>query len=356
MTAEQGTAAHTRVTRQQWSNRVSEAVDIIRRQHEDNGEGRCRQGCGGYPCEVRQWLDRTTDALAARRIRRSLARQTSVQVEGSVSVMAPRDWRPRYLQLAEQIREQIERGELVPGTAMPSETDLAESSGLSRTSVRQAIRQLREWGLVRAEQGRGTFVRAPRQRVRRNHTERYQWEKDRVHASEQERRVTGATERDTGLTVEDLEFHADYRTTEADDDLAGVFGVPVGTRLLERRYWNGARKEKVPLLISHSYLVYDMVSANRKLLDVRNEPWPGGTLHQLSTVGIEVDRIVDEITARPPLPDEAEQLDIEGGVSLLCLRKISYDTTGRVVEVADVVMPGDRSELVYEIALKRWST
>ncbi|MEK8109278.1 GntR family transcriptional regulator [Micromonospora sp. M12] len=44
-------------------------------------------------------------------------------------------------------------GELAPGTLMPSETELADTSGLSRTSVRNAIRQLREWGLVRAEQG-----------------------------------------------------------------------------------------------------------------------------------------------------------------------------------------------------------
>ena len=35
-------------------------------------------------------------------------------------------------------------GELPPGILMPSETELAESSGLSRTSVRNAIRQLRE--------------------------------------------------------------------------------------------------------------------------------------------------------------------------------------------------------------------
>lgn len=72
-----------------------------------------------------------------------------------------RDWRPRYLQLAEELRAKIMSGELAPGTLMPSETELAESSGLSRTSVRNAIRQLREWGLVRAEQGRGTYVRAP---------------------------------------------------------------------------------------------------------------------------------------------------------------------------------------------------
>ncbi len=119
--------------------------------------------------------------------------------------------------------------------------------------MRNAIRQFREWGLVRAEQGRGTYVRAPRQRVRRRNVE-------------------------------------------------------------------------------------------------------PGTRRQLSAVGIEVDRIDDEIRARPPSPDEAELLDIDPGVSVLTVRKTSIDTTGRIVEVADVVMPGDRTELVYSHKLQRWTT
>ncbi|MEV4199430.1 GntR family transcriptional regulator [Micromonospora globbae] len=267
-----------------------------------------------------------------------------------------RDWRPRYLQLAEELRAKITSGELAPGTLMPSETELAETSGLSRTSVRNAIRQLREWGLVRAEQGRGTYVRAPRQRVRRRNTERYQWEKDRVLLDEAQRMETGATEHDTGLAVDDLKFHAEYSWVEADQDMASALNVPVGTPLLRRVYWTSSRHEDAPLSISYSFLPYDLVSANPDLLDESKEPWPGGTQHQLYTLGIELDRIDDEIRARPPSPDEAELLDIDPGVSVLTVRKTSIDTTGRVVEVADVVLPGDRTELVYSNKLKRWRT
>lgn len=269
--------------------------------------------------------------------------------------MIERDWRPRYVQLAEELRDKILSGEMPAGKPMPSETELAASSGLSRTSVRNALRQLREWGLVRAEQGRGTYVRAPRTRVRRRNIERYQWEKDRVHASEDERRSTGGTERDTSLTVDDLQFHARYRTMPATDDLARRFGVPTGTQLLQRLYWTSAKHEDAPLSMSRSHLLYDMVAANPALLDEANEPWPGGTQHQLSTLGIEVDRITDEVTARPPMPDEADILRIEAGVSVLALYKTCIDTTGKVVEVAEAIYPGDRTELVYDIKLKRWS-
>ena len=144
-----------------------------------------------------------------------------------------RDWRPRYLQVAEDLRSEILRGRIQPGSPLPSEADLSETYGLSRTSVRAAIRQLREWGLVRAEQGRGTYVRAPRQRVTRT-PERYQWEKDRVRLPGEERAKTGATEFDTGLSLDDLEFRVEYHTLEADDELAAEFDVPKGTRLLQR--------------------------------------------------------------------------------------------------------------------------
>ncbi|WP_233604214.1 GntR family transcriptional regulator [Micromonospora sp. HM5-17] len=268
--------------------------------------------------------------------------------------MSSRDGRPRYLRLAEELRERIVNGELPPGAAMPGDTELAASSGLSRSSVRNAIRQLREWGLVRAEPGRGTYVREPRQRIRRRTTERYQWEKDRVLRDEAERRRTGGTEHDTGLTVDDLTFHAEYSQVEADQDMAAAFGLPVGTLLLRRTYWTSSRHETAPLSLSYSYLPYDYVKANTQLLSADHEPWPGGTQHQLFTVGIELDRIEEVVRARPPLPDEAELLDIEPGVAVLDVRKTSYDTTDRVVEVADIVFPGDRTELCFTTTLRRW--
>jgi len=97
-----------------------------------------------------------------------------------------------------------------------------------------------------------------------------------------------------------------------------------------------------------------VVASNPDLLDETTEPWPGGTQHQLKTIGIELDRIVDEIRARPPMPEEAEALDIEPGVSVFVLTKVSVDTGDRVVELSEIIMPADRTELLYTIRLKRW--
>jgi GntR family transcriptional regulator len=67
-----------------------------------------------------------------------------------------------------------------------------------------------------------------------------------------------------------------------------------------------------------------------------------------------VDRVRERITARPPTVEETDLLGVAKGVSLLILRKTAFDTGGRVVEVSDVTMPGDRTELVFTTQLTRW--
>lgn len=63
-----------------------------------------------------------------------------------------------YEQIVTQIEESILSGTLKPGDQLPPERDLAERFGVSRTAVREAIKALREKGLVEAYAGRGTFI------------------------------------------------------------------------------------------------------------------------------------------------------------------------------------------------------
>jgi GntR family transcriptional regulator len=69
---------------------------------------------------------------------------------------------PLYHQLAEDLRGQIERRSLPPGAALPTEEDLQRIYGVSRATVRQAVRQLSAAGLVRLARPHGTFVTEPR--------------------------------------------------------------------------------------------------------------------------------------------------------------------------------------------------
>ena len=63
-----------------------------------------------------------------------------------------------YEQIVQQIEESILKGQLKAGDQLPAERDLAQRFGVSRTAVREAVKALREKGLVEAYSGRGTFV------------------------------------------------------------------------------------------------------------------------------------------------------------------------------------------------------
>lgn len=63
-----------------------------------------------------------------------------------------------YEQIVQQIEETILRGELKAGDQLPAERELAQRFGVSRTAVREAVKALREKGLVEAYSGRGTFI------------------------------------------------------------------------------------------------------------------------------------------------------------------------------------------------------
>ncbi|KAA5838215.1 FadR/GntR family transcriptional regulator [Saccharopolyspora hirsuta] len=65
--------------------------------------------------------------------------------------------------LAEQLLGAIIDGNYPPGTALPSEAELAEQFSVSRLTVREAVKVLRVQNVVRIQRGRGTYVNAPAQ-------------------------------------------------------------------------------------------------------------------------------------------------------------------------------------------------
>lgn len=258
-----------------------------------------------------------------------------------------------YEEIADDLRRAIRSGEFRPGARLPSEAELARHHGRSVPTIQNALRLLSAEGLIDKRHGSGGFVRRPRTRTVRDN-ERHQWEKDRALMPEATRAETGATERETGLVLDDLVFFARYRELTAPGDLAAAFGVPEGTVLLERTYRTRHAAETAPFSLVTSYLVRDLIAANPALLDETNEPWPGGTQNQLHTVGIEVDRVEERFTARPPTPEEARELDLPAGTSVILLRKTSYDIHDRIVDITAVTLPGDRTELLFTTHLERW--
>jgi GntR family transcriptional regulator len=69
---------------------------------------------------------------------------------------------PLYYQLKQLLAERISKGEWQPGDMLPTEEQLQDQYELSRTTVRQALRELELEGLISRQRGRGTFVSRPK--------------------------------------------------------------------------------------------------------------------------------------------------------------------------------------------------
>ncbi len=68
---------------------------------------------------------------------------------------------PLFLRVAEQVERYVQGNALVPGDRLPGERELCELLGVSRASVREALRALETRGVVRVRHGKGVFVAAP---------------------------------------------------------------------------------------------------------------------------------------------------------------------------------------------------
>jgi GntR family transcriptional regulator len=249
---------------------------------------------------------------------------------------------------------QIESGALGPGDPIPRIAALAEEFGVNKNTASRAVQLLKENGVLSGKAGGTTRVRVPPLFQVRS-TTRYQREKDLVLRPEEERRTTGVAEMDSKIPVTAMhENHVQLDVLPAPADVAEVLGLDPGSLVL-RRIGTRRHKEGAGESRSVSYMPHALAMQNPELFDPDREPWPGGSLHQLYTLGIEVERIEDWVTAYMPSAEEMERQDIPLGVPVMHVRKVSYSTNGDAVEVTDIPFPADRTKLHYVTPLRPWS-
>lgn len=256
------------------------------------------------------------------------------------SVPTPHEGRPRYRAVAEELRRRVLSGAIPPGSLLPSEADLIAEFGTSRGTIREALNLLRAEGMIVTEHGRGSYAR-PVLPVRRLSAERYRREVEQLDRT-REPSTSFTTDQDIGWG--DYQLDTEFREVPASVALADLFGVAPGAMLLERRFV--FRAFGVPQQMSHSYLLLGMV-AGTPVADPENEPWPGGNIAELHSLGVTVTGIRERVRARMPVADEVAALRIPSGVPVVTITRQTY-AGERVVEVAtDIVIPADRVELEY---------
>src|SRR3981081_2063141 len=217
--------------------------------------------------------------------------------------------------------------------------ELRRVYGVSEIVIRHAVSLLRHEGLVETRRGGGTIVRS-RPQVRRRAMERYATESPQVTGPH-----TSFTA-DHAIGWQEYQLTTDYSEVSADEELAALFGAEPGAALLRRYFVFYARGE--PEQISVDFLPLDLVERT-PVADPAREPWPGGTVAQLASLGYPVSRIEESVSARMPTESETRTLRVAQGVPVFTIlrRMISG---GAVLEVSrHIVIPADRAGLEYGI-------
>ena len=231
---------------------------------------------------------------------------------------------PAYLQLRRALGDAIRAGALAPGTALPSERDLAAALHLSRMTVRRAFEELVLDTLVEQRQGSGTFVLP----------QRLEQTIDRVLGFTEEARSLGF--RAGSKVLEALH-------TPADQGVADALSLSKGTPVLRITRLRTADGEPLALQTAH--------------LSPRLESFPVAALRRSQSLyrtitrhyGIKPHRARQTVSARLPFKNECEELTIGKEVPLLALERTTFDAEDEPFEYVRSAYRSDKYGLALEL-------
>ena len=228
-----------------------------------------------------------------------------------------------WRQIAGQLQQGITSGDHPPGSQLPTEAKLSKQFGVNRHTVRRALEELSRGGLVRVEQGRGTFV-----------------SEDVLEYSVEPR--TRFTEWIRRHNKEPSGRILQLRETGADSQVAAALGLRTGARvvLLERL---GLADDRPVSLARH----YFPATRLKGLLEALQQS--DRITEALQAIGIpDYLRQTTRVTARLPTPTEAELLRMPRNRPVLIAENINVDRSGAVIEFGVGCYPTPRVQIVFE--------
>ena len=232
---------------------------------------------------------------------------------------------PPYIQLVNILQDQIARGIYLPGSRLPSESELCRRYHVSPMTVRRSIKHLLRRRIVRTRRGSGTFVRAP---------------------------ALG------GVTFNLEEFHRLFRDkektkvriinvsiTKADETIAGILNLNPGepTILIMRLLIRDGK----PFVYHREYLIYD---PERPIVEAELEVT---SLHGLFIGGGETDLKRGEmaIEASVLAREEADIFNTHEILPAFRLEHIFFDFNDRPVSWGQFICPGDRIRFTATVGI-----
>jgi GntR family transcriptional regulator len=232
---------------------------------------------------------------------------------------------PRYAQLSRHIATLIAAGDLPADMQLPPERDLAELAAISRVTVRQAVAQLVEEGLLEQRRGAGTFVCKPHGRMEHSLS-----------------KLLSFTDymRQRGKTPTSQVLERGLFSPSPDEQMA--LGLSPGAQVSRIERLRSA--DGVPMAVEWSSLPVDILpephAVGISLYDV------------LRARGMAPVRAVQRMTAVNLPSPEARLLSLPEGAAVLRIDRTGYLPSGRPVEFTRGLYRSDIYDFVAELRLE----
>lgn len=231
--------------------------------------------------------------------------------------------RKLYLQLVDILKEAVERGELTPGTQLPTEDQLCVRQGVSKAVVRAALLDLAQKGYLRRIAGKGTFIERP------------------VAAH--------GVWLTTHITENLLDFGIGWETEVVQkmlsvppSDLADLFALEAGHQVF--KVMRLRRIGDHPAVLETAYVSHDLCPGlaledlrSSSLIDLIREKY-----------SIPITRCADSVEVTTLEDKEADLLQKKKGQHALLVDRILYTSNNRVVGFARILSVSESHRITFE--------
>jgi GntR family transcriptional regulator len=231
---------------------------------------------------------------------------------------------PLYHQLKEILKENIEAGNWNPGDTIPSENQLMQEYNISRNTVKKAIENLVQEGILNRVQGKGTFVSEPK----------FEQSLSGFYSFSKVMRERGLEPKDVIKSVKQV---------KAKPSIAKHLNLMEANNVFELKRIRYAQNE--PMIIETSYV------PQKYFPGLSKEMLEKSSLYDLmqQEYGVYVTR-AKEIFEPVLIRDyESKYLQVEEGYPALLLDRIAYDSTEVPVEFCRSIVRGDRCRFYTEL-------
>jgi GntR family transcriptional regulator len=248
---------------------------------------------------------------------------------------------PKYQRVVDDLRKQIESGDLHRGRQLPADAELVKRYQVSQSTLREAIKQLVSKGLLETRQGQGTFVA---RKIEPFVTDLSLDPQAGIAAGGEEGRTypTMVAEQDREGSVTSPEV----AVLPCPPDIAARLQISLGSQVICRTQERSI--DDTLWSLQSSYYPFEWATERGAARLLMAQDIEQGTISYLAeTLGFTQAGYQDWVTARPSNDNEQQLFRLPRDSAMFVIYRTAFTEGGKAIRVTVTVFPADRNQFTY---------